>query len=454
VFSRNLKRCVGIAVPLLVLAALCLGFASTAMAQEGKCLTCHKALTPGIYQQWLESEHSANDVGCLDCHAAEAGDPDAFDHNGELVATLVTPKDCGVCHKQESEEFTRSHHAKAGQILDSADNYLAGIVAGHPAVVTGCESCHGAKVLIDNESTNRLDPLTWPNSGIGRINPDGTLGACSTCHMRHEFSKAQARHPSSCSKCHLGPDHPQKEVYEESKHGNTFFANVNRMNLDSDSWVVGKDYHIAPTCATCHMSATKKLPVTHDVRERISWNLRAPISKHIENGAENRKEMQEVCSSCHTTRFYEGFYDQLDGLVYLYNEKFAKPSKEIIDILKKNGSLEREAAFGNEVEWIYWEIWHHEGRRARHGAAMMGPDYAWWHGMYEVAKHFYFDYLPAVRELGDEEANAYIDDLLENDPWHQWLEGDKAATKEFLNSGEYKKLYEDMYQFTMEADSE
>jgi len=25
-------------------------------------------------------------------------------------------------------------------------------------------------------------------------------------------------------------------------------------------------------------------------------------------------------------------------------------------------------------------MWHHEGRRARMGTAMMGPDYAWWHG--------------------------------------------------------------------------
>jgi hypothetical protein len=33
-----------------------------------------------------------------------------------------------------------------------------------------------------------------------------------------EFSKAQARQPEVCSKFHLGPDHPQKEVYEESKH--------------------------------------------------------------------------------------------------------------------------------------------------------------------------------------------------------------------------------------------
>ena len=51
------------------------------------------------------------------------------------------------------------------------------------------------------------------------------------------------------------------------------------------------------------------------------------------------------------------------------------------------------------IDWIYWELWHHEGRRARHGASMMGPDYAWWHGMYEVAKHFYSHFLPEVEQI-------------------------------------------------------
>ncbi len=29
---------------------------------------------------------------------------------------------------------------------------------------------------------------------------------------------------------------------------------------------------------------------------------------------------------------------------------------------------------------------NHEGRRARFGAAMMAPDYAWWHGFYDCKK--------------------------------------------------------------------
>lgn len=40
--------------------------------------------------------------------------------------------------------------------------------------------------------------------------------------------------------------------------------------------------------------------------------------------------------------------------------------------------------------------WHHEGRRARRGASMMGPSYTHWYGMYKVGKNYYFEFLPEV----------------------------------------------------------
>ena len=131
---------------------------------------------------------------------------------------------------------------------------------GEPIAIVGCESCHGSKVKIDPSSPNQLSSKTWPNSGIGRINPDGSKGACNACHSRHSFSAAQARQPENCGKCHLGPDHPQKEIYEESEHGIAYSGNREKMALDSPTWVVGKAYYEAPTCSTCHMSATLTSP--------------------------------------------------------------------------------------------------------------------------------------------------------------------------------------------------
>ena len=411
-----------------------------------ECVDCHRDIMPALFQQWEMSKHALNEVGCLDCHGADETDVDAFEHEGVTIATLVTPKDCGVCHETEAQEVENSYHATAGLILESQDAYLAHVAGGHQAAVTGCESCHGTKVIVDPTSPNKLSKKNWPNSGIGRLNPDGSKGSCNACHTRHAFSKAQARQPEACSKCHLGPDHPQKEVYEESKHGNAYFTNIDKMNLASDKWVVGEDYYEAPTCATCHMSATPTMKLTHDVGTRLSWTLRPPISNHKDNWREKRERMLAVCTNCHGRTFAEGHFYQFDGLVHLYDKKFAKPATDIIDIVREQKLLKNPASFGNKIEWTYWELWHHEGRRARHGASMMGPDYTWWHGMYEVAQHFYFKLLPEAREFKNPAVDAYLDSLLQNDPMHAWLSKQTADLKGAIRSGEMQKIYRDLFK--------
>ncbi len=412
----------------------------------GKCMTCHKKESPGLYRQWYMSEHAKHNVTCIECHGAPRTDADAYLHEGAYIATLVTPRDCGRCHKKETAEVENSYHATAGEILESADAYLAHAAGGHPVAIAGCESCHGAKIKLDPEAENKLARVSWPNSGIGRLNPDGSKGACNACHTRHSFSKAQARRPESCSKCHLGPDHPQKEVYEESKHGNAYYTHIDDMNLDADRWVVGVDYYEAPTCASCHMSATSKQNLTHDVGQRISWTLRPKISTLKDNWAVKRANMQDVCSTCHHKEFVAGHYFQMDGVVHLYNDKFARPAGDIMEIIQRKGLLENPASFGNKIEWTYWEIWHHEGRRARHGAAMMGPDYTWWHGIYDVAQHFYHKFLPEARHYDDPEVNAYIDKLLAEDPLHRWILRPTADIKEDIRTGTLQEKYRSMFK--------
>jgi hydroxylamine dehydrogenase len=425
-----------------------LACASTALAAQPKariskegqaCIACHEAQSPAFVKEWRISKHAVKGVDCYGCHKADKTDADAIEHNGFTIAILVTPKDCAQCHAKQVSEMTSSHHAKAGNILNSLDNYLGEVVGGPEAVVVGCIQCHGSKVKV--LPGGKLDVTTWPNTGIGRINPDGSLGSCSACHARHSFSKAQAREPEACGKCHLGPDHPQIEVYQESKHGILYAANKGRLNLHKDSWIVGKDYSAAPTCATCHMSATPNQASTHDVGTRISWTLRPPISKKLENADKRRDNMKDVCTNCHAGPFVEGFYQQFDNLVNLYNDKFAKPATAIRDELMDRGKLSR-ADFDEKLDWIYYELWHHEGRRARHGASMSGPDYAWWHGMYEVAKNFYTEFLPEVKrvagpELYDELTKKYLG----QDVRHEWYL--KGMSKEQLEK--IKKFYEERY---------
>jgi len=436
----------------IILIAWAVGWPAAA-AEPDPCRTCHAATTPGLVEQWTKSRHFASDVGCMDCHAAAEGDADAFTHHGQTIAVIVSPRDCAQCHDKEFQEQKGSHHAKAGQILGSLDNLLGEVVGGPPAVAAGCRQCHGSKVEIDADG--RPTPETWPNTGMGRINPDGSWGSCSACHARHEFSKEQARQPEACGKCHLGPDHPQIEVWNESKHGILYHANKDQLNLDKDVWRAGKEYFTGPTCSSCHMSAAGDRGVTHDVGERISWTLRPPISVKLnmivyedgtkeditgddpelptpgsEHGGKKvarvlpwearRDNMRQVCRQCHGETFVEGAYAQFDGVVELYNDKFARPAKTIVEELKARGIISKPD-FDDPIEWTWWELWHHEGRRARHGASMQGPDYTWWHGVYEVAKHFYEEFIPQLKEVaGEELATQLLEQHVYSQEGHRW----------------------------------
>ncbi|MEZ6049408.1 MAG: multiheme c-type cytochrome [Planctomycetaceae bacterium] len=470
------------------------------------CVDCHQKLSPGIIDHWEGSTHALKGVGCLECHTADKQDADSFDHYGKQIATIVTPLDCSRCHPKEFQEFEHSHHAKAGNILASLDNFLAetvegsrepfnphsptpgmnvDLVNGMASVNVGCKQCHGSKVglkaadgsvltvddlkpdekgkptnleavanilLVDNRPV--LDQGTWPNTGIGRLNLDGSLGSCSACHSRHDFSPRRARQPENCGKCHLGPDHPQKEIYEESKHGVAYRDLKDKMNLDAAHWVLGEDYTQAPTCATCHMSAnTHDREVTHDPGTRISWTNRPPVSLKMDTDKDHqviketdpklrqaqihdswsskRERMTNVCSHCHTPNYISSFYKQYDDFVVNYNEKFAKPGQKIMGVLKETG-LTTKQEFDEEIEWTWFYLWHHEGRRARHGASMMAPDYAHWHGMYEVAERFYQQLIPQAREIAEhareagktEEADKVlqmVDEILAR-PRHKWFE--------------------------------
>lgn len=482
-----------------------------------QCADCHRRVNPALVMEWERSRHAQNGVGCTDCHGTEKTNVAGWTHYGAVISALVTPKTCATCHQQEYEQFARSHHAKAGQILASLDNVLAEKVAGSPGnnadAVNGCWQCHGSIVKFMRDKDGKIqrsgeehkpviDPATWPNSGIGRMNPDGSQGSCHACHSRHSFEAKLSRSPENCGKCHMGPDHPQIEIYNESKHGIAFYANRDKMALEKEGdWVLGKDYSAAPTCATCHISSYMTpggvaKGSTHDVGERISWTLRPAISKKqnlviFEDGekedypvdrplprigakvetaekvVENDKliarpatrkvariitwdarrgEMKGACLNCHSTTYVNNFYVQFDSLVSLYNEKFAKPAAKMMADLAADSVLKPNAPFEYDVQWTYWELWHHEGRRARHGASMMGPDYTHWHGMYEVSKNYYTRFLPEVIQAAatrsaalKEKYEKMVAKTLTQDE-HIWMKGLSPKEAEELRKA-YKARY-------------
>jgi hypothetical protein len=157
--------------------------------------------------------------------------------------------------------------------------------------------------------------------------------------------------------------------------------------------------------------------------------------------------MKGVCLNCHNDTYVDNFYKQFDSLVTLYNEKFAVPAQDFMNKLTADKVLNPNAPFEHEVQWVFWELWHHEGRRARHGASMMGPDYTHWHGMYEVSKHYYQKFLPEVIKAAatkgpamKQKYEALVQAHLAQEE-HTWQKGLKPEEAEAL-----RKMYESRYK--------
>src|SRR5262249_26464830 len=107
--------------------------AVTASPESQKCIDCHKRTTPGIVAQWRGSRHAREGVGCFECHSASEKEPGAFAHEGETIATVLTPNACSGCHGEIVAENQRSHHAQAAKFIGSLDNVLGEVVEGRLA---------------------------------------------------------------------------------------------------------------------------------------------------------------------------------------------------------------------------------------------------------------------------------------------------------------------------------
>lgn len=402
-----------------------------AMPKEAvACIQCHKAEHPGLFADWANSRHANANITCLDCHKAEEFDPDVskahykqYERSDSKFGTpeykvpvtaVVTPKDCSRCHPDEAKQYARSKHANTQEIIWQIDPWLKKGMNSDFERASGCYHCHGTILRMKD---GQLDAETWPNVGVGRINFDGSRGSCTSCHTRHRFSVMEARKPEACGQCHLGPDHPQIEIYMESKHGDiyTAFGDEYNWNAAPGTWSPGVDFR-GPTCASCHMSGAGSVMTSHDVTERLSWEIQAPLTIRPEdfkpwpaktNWKVERDKMKEICKQCHGKTWVDAHYVTLDKNVEEYNEVYFKPAKKMLDDLYAKGLLDKTKFFDEKLEVEYYELWHHEGRRARMGAAMMAPDYAWWHGFYECKKRF-VSFMEEANDLIKHNKKAYV----------------------------------------------
>ena len=404
-------------------------FATAAVASEESraCITCHAGVKPNLVLAWERSRHAREGVGCYDCHAREPGGPGVIDnHYGFSISNIVTPTTCNECHEPQVKSFLASSHSRSARHVTGTpeqtgyegallERFIGGVMGGVAAMNAGCKACHGTVIAFDPK-TGRPTADTFPNYGMGRVNPDGTSGNCIACHSKHDFRMDTVRSAEVCGRCHRGHYHPQYEIWSESKHGAIYKTSNAHLDLSKRPLTLGKDSIIAPTCVTCHLGDTTNRHVkqTHDPGERISRRNTREVSNLTDNWQDKRERMQKVCHLCHAVSFTRNHYERYDKAVELYNKKFGRPGLEIIRALFEDGLI-GHSPFGEAVERSWYHIWRRHGRAARMGAAMMGS-HVQWLGFFETARKFYFEFLPAAEKLSP----GITEKILKGEE-HAWL---------------------------------
>lgn len=347
----------------------------------GKCAECHTAQQYSVVHEYEMSRHARRGISCLDCHQpamAQHGQ----EHHGFTIVTRLTAGNCRSCHEPIYQEFLRSRHAAVSwaavfgeqglkpEQVAFAERYQPGYAkrAPHPLVAregasptsSGCANCHS----------------------VGRPNDDGTIGTCTSCHTRHTSSVAIARLPTTCGQCHMGPDHSQLEIYEESKHGVMFHAQERLLNLEAPPKSLTTRDMFVPTCATCHMSGLNGQKVTHDPSDRLSYYLADAITKPRPTKDRAQAEMRQICTQCHASSLIARVYADAEKVVENTNAQVQQAS-DVMTALRKDGVLSA-APFTTPIDFLYFDLWHYDGRTSKHGAFMGGADFVQWHGNYPM----------------------------------------------------------------------
>jgi hypothetical protein len=348
------------------------------------CVSCHSQTTPGIVEQYGRSTMASANVTCTQCHEVAADYPGAIAHEGTFVLNTPTTAKCQTCHQNEVAQFYQSRHSLPAYVamtgVDGISPEMQALYEAIPEVTFGPEQLRNALFAIEGPDVTRFACEACHN--IGRPHLDNSVGECQQCHIRHEFSLEQARKPETCNACHIGPDHPQWEIYEESPHGIAYATGGDLWHWDAEPGTLTVSDFPAPTCATCHFSGFGSSGTTHDVGDRLTWYLFAPVSERRPVWEENRTRMQGVCRECHNQNFIDEFYADADVGTEAINEMVLQ-GRAITDSLKGAGLLTSQP-FDQTYDFVDFELWHHWGRTAKFGMWMQGADYTQWHGVYEM----------------------------------------------------------------------
>jgi len=379
-------------------------------AQAPDCVACHvqKGITGSAIRDWKLSKHAANEVTCATCHLTGDTSKQTSTCETNGVVRSVSAKVCAQCHAQQAEQFAHSKHAAAWVAMSAMPT-----TAMQPhALIDGMKAC----------------------GGCHRVGYDG--GRCDACHTRHLFSAAEARRPEACGTCHMGFDHPQWEMYMNSKHGMIYRENGQRWdwNKPLSDWFKNPTEADAttprtPTCAYCHMSGgdhgvktawgflALRLPEDDPQWAADQVSILKALGVLDESGKptarldvvkagdvarlskeawqEQRDRMLKQCSTCHAPSFAKAELEKGDEIVKASDRLMAQ-AIDVVEGLYKDGILPKpkDRPFNvdilrfyetpNPIEQKLYVMLMEHRMRTFQGAFHMNPDYMHWYGWAEM----------------------------------------------------------------------
>jgi len=384
-------------------------FDTGAMAEEDKCIACHKNVTPGIVADWRTSMHAGEDIACSDCHGGRHKTA-----KDSKLARLPDEHVCGECHEDQFDQFVKGKHNFGWNSLNALpithmepDELMEG--------GKGCGGCHNMGVKTGAQKKELID-----KGYRYRVN------SCDECHTRHAFSKKEAQDPKACQQCHMGYDHPQYEMWSSSKHGTRYFVRE-KGKLSEEA--------AAPTCQYCHLPDG-----THE--NRTAWGffgVRLPLPKdrqwaadrvtilkalgilHPETGEPTarlkvvkaaemarltegawkteREKMIRTCSGCQYGRFARRHLEMGDRMMK-HADRLMAQGIEIVGRLYKDGIIEKPDHYpfaypdffyfkrtgGSYIDQVLFRMYMKYRMRTYQGVFHANPDYAYWYGWAAMSK--------------------------------------------------------------------
>jgi len=356
-------------VVLLLLSMLWLS-AHAAIAEDD-CVGCHRDKSPGAVRQWQQSAH----FGKVDCAGCHGSDHVAIEEGRARVSSLS----CQPCHQKAYNEHARSKH---GLGLHSGWGCTRNLPQRDPQE---CRFCHDEGNSLP-KSRVQCARFLKQSSAMGEIGCNRchqVESSCASCHTNHLTDLAVVRNPNVCAKCHMGPDHPQWEMWQTSQHGTLYES-------------LGPE--VGPGCQRCHMSSGN-----HDVSRGVTLT---PAGTPVAEGLvpTRRAQMLQICTECHAYGFAEremlradavlqqsrDLVAEADAIVWdLYDRSRLAPMPEQRPehplrgpVLVTDGQMLYEDT--SHIERLLFKMKKFDFSKTWKGAYHQNPAYAHWYGNAEL----------------------------------------------------------------------